>query len=171
MITLRDLAITDLDTLVSWRNDPDVSRYLADRLKSPDEAEKWYNRLTANPGVWLKAILRDELLVGYCTVEAIDKKNRKCELALVVGEKTAWGSGIGRTVLEDMLRYAFDELNMHRVWAAVARGNERSKRLLRRAGFIQEGIMREPLIIAGEYIDLLCYSLLEDEYEKRSDYR
>lgn len=164
MITIRDLTTTDLDLLVSWRNDPDVNRYLADRLKSRAEVEGWFNRLRSNPRIWLKAVLRDGRLIGYCTVESIDEKSRKCEPALVIGEVNSWGLGIGRTVLEEMLKYAFSDLHMHRVWAAVARGNDRSERLLRRAGFSQEGVMREALLIAGEFTDLLCYSMLEMDY-------
>jgi RimJ/RimL family protein N-acetyltransferase len=168
MIETRDLVQQDLDALVRWRNDPAVNRYLSDRMRTPEEAASWFEHLRTNSKVWLKAICEDGRLIGYATVESIDEKNRKCELALVIGESDCWGKGIGKSVLRDMLRYAFDSLGMHRVWAVVARGNERSERLVRRAGLVQEGVMRETILIGGKFVDLLCYSMLEDEYISHS---
>jgi RimJ/RimL family protein N-acetyltransferase len=165
MITHRDLSPDDLDDLVRWRNDPDVNRYLSERLMTKDEAEAWLRRLRSNSKAWLKAILYDNRLVGYGTVESIDEANRKCELALVIGEKDVWGRGIAGTILAEMLRYSFDELHMHRVWAVTARGNARSERLLTSAGFSHEGTMREPIYKAGAFFDLHIYSILESEYK------
>lgn len=164
MVEVRDLASEDLDALVHWRNDPAVNRFLADRLRSRDQAESWFYQLRARDKIWLKAIIDDDQLIGYAVVESIDEKNRKCELAMVIGEIDHWGKGVGAFVVKKMLEYAFDTLHMHRVWAAVARGNERSERLLRKAGFSQEGVMRETLIIGEKFTDLLCYSILENEY-------
>jgi len=165
MITHRDLTLNDLDALVRWRNDPDVSRYLSDRLRTKDEAEAWFQRLRKNPHIWLKAVLYDDRLVGMASVEAIDETNRKCELIMVIGEKDVWGHGIGGKILTDMLRYAFDDLHMHRVWAVFIAGNERSERLLKRAGFSFEGTMREAISKSGSFADLLIYSILEKEYQ------
>ncbi len=166
MPQLRDLTNDDLDALVRWRNDPEINRYLADRLKTKEEAEPWFNRLRGNPKVWLKAIIENGTLIGYAAVEAIDEKNRRCEMAMAIGEKDYWGKGIATEVLKIMLEYAFVTLGMHRVWAAVARGNMRSERLIERAGFIREGVMRETLVMNGQFTDLLCYSMLEDEYRR-----
>ena len=166
-ITLRDLAPADLDSLVRWRNDPEVNRYLSDRLKTRAEADAWYQRLRSNSKVWLKAVLESDQLVGYAVVESIDEKNRKCELALVIGETPHWGKGIGTHLIGEMLYYAFDTLRMHRVWAVVSRGNYRSEALVKKAGFINEGTMREAVMIGDAYTDLLCYSQLEEEYRTR----
>ncbi|MBU0985078.1 MAG: GNAT family N-acetyltransferase [candidate division Zixibacteria bacterium] len=164
MTTIRDLTEDDLDAIVRWRNDAHVNRYLSNQLRSQPEVEVWFNSVKTHPKIWLKAIIDNDQIVGYAAVESIDTINRKCELAMVIGVADRWGRGIGATVLQVMLAYAFDTLGMHRVWAAVARGNDRSERLLRRAGFRQEGIMRETLIIQDEFTDLLCFSILEDEY-------
>ncbi|MCP4570470.1 MAG: GNAT family N-acetyltransferase [FCB group bacterium] len=161
----RDLTMEDLDSLVRWRNDPVVTRHLSNRMQLREEAEAWFHKLKANPKIWLKVIIEDGQTIGYAGVESIDEKNRKCELVLVIGESDYWGKGIGKSVLMTMLEYAFDTLHMHRVWAVTARGNDRSERLLKKAGFMQEGIMRETIIIGERFTDLLCYSILEHEYK------
>jgi len=51
MTSLRDLTLKDLDSLVRWRVDPNVNCYLADRLKSRDEADVWFNGLKSNPQI------------------------------------------------------------------------------------------------------------------------
>jgi len=132
MTKFRNLTVEDLDALVRWRNDPLVNRYLANRLKSREEAEAWFNKLKAHPKIWLKAIIEDGQIIGYAAVESIDEKNRKCELAVVIGEIDRWSNGIGTIVIKTMMEYAFDTLHMHRVWAAVARGNDRSERLVKK---------------------------------------
>lgn len=164
MTELRDLEKQDLDALVRWRNDPVVNRCLADRLKSIEEADAWFKRLKTQPRIWLKAIIDDGQTVGYASVESIDEKNRKCELAMVIGDPDRWGKGIGSLVMNSMLKYAFEDLHMHRVWAVVSRGNDRSERLIKRAGFRYEGVMRDSIMIGGKFTDLLSYSMLEDEY-------
>jgi RimJ/RimL family protein N-acetyltransferase len=168
VVAVRDLTKGDLGLLIEWRNDPQVNRYLSDRLKTQSEIEVWFDRLRSDPRVWLKAILEDDRVIGYAAVESIDEKNRKCELGLIVGETDSWGRGIATQVLQLMLKYAFETLNMHRVWAAVIEGNIRSARLLKRAGFFHEGTMRESIITAGILSNLEFYSLLEDEYKSTS---
>lgn len=165
MTKIRNLEIDDLTSLVRWRNDPQVNRYLSNRLLTIQDAEKWFTSLTANRMVWLKAIIHDNQLIGYGVVESINTEYRRCELAMVIGETEYWGKGIGSHVIKEMLAYAFDTLKMHRVWGVVAKGNERSERLLKKAGMIHEGVMRETIIINEQFTDLLCFSILEDEYK------
>lgn len=164
MINVRDLTKDDLDILIKWRNDFQVNRYLSDRLKKLDETEVWFDRVRSDPKVWLKAIIEDDRLIGYAGVESIDERNRKCELALIVGEIEFWGRGVATEVLQLMLKYAFETLRMHRVWAAAIEGNVRSTRLVKRAGFAYEGTMREAIITVEGFSNLEFYSLLEDEY-------
>jgi len=164
MVTFRDLTPEDLDNLVHWRNDPVVNRYLDDRLKTREEVDAWFSRVKATPLVWLKAILLNDRLIGYGAIESIDEKSRKCEVAIVIGETASWELGIGGTVLRKMLQYVFSERGFHRVVAVVASGNRRSERLITGAGFTFEGTMRDALLIGGAFTDLLCYSMLENEY-------
>ena len=48
---------------------------------------------------------------------AIDLINRNCEFGIVVGNKRYWRQGIGKTVINEMLKMAFKQLTMHRVMA------------------------------------------------------
>ncbi len=164
MLTLRDMITDDLDPVATWRSDPTVNCYLSDRLKTRPEVESWFERVKAKPKVWVKVIMYLDSPVGYAAVESIDEQSRKCEIAMVIGEVSVWGKGIGTSVSRTMLDYAFRELHLHRVVAVVIRGNERSERMIKWLGFVYEGSMREAMLISGKFHDLLWYGMLESEY-------
>lgn len=63
------------------------------------------------------------------------------------------GRGYMREALEEVLRWAFDDLGLHRVMANYRPENERSGRLLSRLGFEREGYARDYLHIAGRWCD------------------
>ncbi|WOB11348.1 GNAT family N-acetyltransferase [Piscinibacter gummiphilus] len=73
------------------------------------------------------------------------------------------GKGYMREALSCVLRYAFDELKMHRVMANYIPTNERSGALLRRLGFSVEGYARDYLFLNGEWKDHVLTSLIEQE--------
>src|SRR5215510_5022193 len=164
--TLRDLTEEDLDTLLQWRNDPQTNRYLSNRVKTKEESVTWFKWIKSDPKNFLKGILYDGALIGYCIVEDIDDLNRKCEVGIIIGKTQHWGKGIGKSTVKEMLRYCFTDLKLHRVLAVIAHGNHRSEELFKKMGFTYEGTLREATKIAGQFTDLLCYSMLEDEYKE-----
>ncbi len=165
MTTLRDMTKDDFLYIIKWRNDPQINRYLTNRVKTKGEAEAWSKRVKGNPKNWLKIILYEDEPVGYAIIEDVDESRRKCEIAIIIGSRNLWGSGIGHAVIKEMLEYCFDKLHLHRVLGIVSRGNDRSIRLLEKAGFMHEGTLRDSLLIDNRFTDLLCYSMLEDEYK------
>lgn len=62
-----------------------------------------------------------------------------------------------------MIRFAFGELALHRLEAACLPRNDASRALLRRSGFIEEGMARQYLRINGSWEDHLLFSLLIDD--------
>ena len=60
----------------------------------------------------------------------------------------------------------FDDMNLHRLSAACLSEHIVSKITIEASGFSLEGIKRDAIYKNGKYHDLLCYSLLKDEYKK-----
>lgn len=154
----------DLDTLCRWRNHPDVSRFLSQRVKTIDQATVWFQKVTGDPNDLLLEISVDGVLVGYGIVENVDLHSGKCEIGIVIGEPDYWGRGIGKTALAAMLEYCFKKLLLNGVLAVIARGNERSVALFENSVFTHEGTLREATLINGQHTDLFLYSLLKREY-------
>jgi ribosomal-protein-alanine N-acetyltransferase len=73
--------------------------------------------------------------------------------------QAAQGQGLMYEALTAAIRYAFDDLKLHRIMANYVPANERSGRLLRRLGFVVEGYAYEYLLIDGAWRDHLLTSL------------
>lgn len=79
-----------------------------------------------------------------------------------IGERFA-GRGYMTAAVRAVVNFAFDELALHRVEAACLPRNERSRRLLRRVGFHEEGLARAYLRINGAWEDHVLYALLAED--------
>jgi ribosomal-protein-alanine N-acetyltransferase len=83
-----------------------------------------------------------------------------------VGEKHA-GKGIMVEAVGLLADYAFRVLRLHRIEAACIPDNARSIRVLEKAGFQREGLLRSYLRINGRWHDHYLYALISDDHERR----
>ena len=164
-----DLAIApfstdDLASVVKWRTDADVNRYIRAGLRTLESVRGWYDDYFSTGENLLFAIRLEGDLIGYCTIEHTDSDNRKCEIAIVVGEKSHWQKGIGQATVWLLLDKVFSEFEMHRVQAIIYEDNVASINCFTRAGFQLEGRLRQAKRIGEEYGDVLVYGLLRPEW-------
>ena len=115
---------------------------------------------------WGVARLEDDQIIGVCTLAHLSAQNRRAEVGFALNREH-WGGGWMSEAVGVLLEYAFGPLNLHRLEADVDPLNEGSIRLLERAGFIKEGLMRERWIIAGKTSDSVYYGLLAREWKQR----
>lgn len=171
-IEFHELQEHDLGHILKWRTNPEVKRYLTTRHRTPEEIAAWHKRITGDGNSLLCGISCDGVLVGYGVVDGVvegsDRVLRKCEAGVTIGEPYLWGQGLGKSIAQHLLQYGFAHLHMCRVLAVIARGNTRSERLFQSLGFTHEGTLRDATVIDGQFTDLLCYSMLEDEYRQKT---
>ncbi|MGP0106221.1 GNAT family N-acetyltransferase [Rhodoblastus sp.] len=106
----------------------------------------------------------DEALLGGITLGNMRRGVAQCgTLGYWMGEKYA-GKGLMTKAARALLRHAFLEMGLHRVEAACATDNERSRRLLERLGFQREGYARAYLLIDGAWQDHLLFAMLERDF-------
>ena len=74
------------------------------------------------------------------------------------------GKGYGSQALRLVLKYAFEELEAHRVWLDVKDYNQRAKKLYEAHGFVVEGVLRECLKTEEGYESLIIMSVLRQSY-------
>ena len=79
-----------------------------------------------------------------------------------IGERYA-GKGFMHEALRLVVRHAFETLRLHRIEAACIPDNERSIRVLEKAGFRREGLLRSYLRINGIWHDHYLYALIADD--------
>ncbi|PSQ27369.1 GNAT family N-acetyltransferase [Halobacteriales archaeon QS_9_68_17] len=78
------------------------------------------------------------------------------------------GDGVMTEAARLLVRYAFEELRLHRVRGRALATNEPSKRVLRNCGMQEEGVMREAEHVNGEYVDMVYFGVLREECENQN---
>jgi RimJ/RimL family protein N-acetyltransferase len=168
-IHLRAFEKEDLDTVLRWVNDEEVTRNLSDALIYPlsraDEI-KWLESVSvANPREKVFAIeTLDRELIGSVGLHTVNWVERKAELGIMIGEKQFWGKGYGSDSMREILRIAFEKMNLNRVYLRVFENNSRAVRVYQKCGFQQEGVLREDHYTGGRYYNTLVMALLKQEY-------
>lgn len=109
--------------------------------------------------------VEDGALIGTVDFCDIEWNNQCAWLGIGIGERTEWDKGYGTEALQLALRYAFAELNFHRLSLTVIATNERAIALYEGAGFKREGAFREFGLRDGRRYDLLLYGILRSEWE------
>ena len=172
-VRLRAIERSDLSRCVRWLNDPEVVRYLAAYFPlSMAQEERWFERLLSDEDRRVFAIeAEDGTHIGNIGIDGLDWKNRSAALGIFIGEQECWGHGYGTDAVRTLLRFAFEELNLHRVWLTVHDDNPRAIRCYEKCGFRQEGRDREARFSNGEYHDELRMGILESEFVQGRDQR
>jgi len=102
-------------------------------------------------------------LIGAIEIREIDREHLQAELSFWL-MKSAWNQGYMSEVLPPILQYAFLNLGLNRLYAYHMARNSASGRLLRNAGFVQEGILRQRVRKWGEFEDVVLMSILREEW-------
>jgi diamine N-acetyltransferase len=74
------------------------------------------------------------------------------------------GQGLGRRILAELIRMAFEEFHAHRLFLDVFDDNLRARHIYESLGFAEEGLMREAALRNGQYCSLRLISLLDREH-------
>jgi RimJ/RimL family protein N-acetyltransferase len=168
-IHLRAFEVEDLDTVVRWVNNEAVTSHLSDALIYPvskaDEI-KWLESVSmANPREKVFAIETSSgRLIGSVGLREVNWVERKAELGIMIGETDCWGQGYGTAAVLEVLRIAFEKMNLNRVWLRVYENNTRAIRVYEKCGFRQEGVLREDHCSGGAYYNTLIMGILKREY-------
>ena len=163
---LRRIEREDIPTFVRWFADPEVRSFLL--VNSPishAQEEKWFERKLEDDDSELFAIeTLDGTHIGNIELLSFRQIHRRAELGVVLGEKAYWGQGYGSDAIRALLRFGFEELNLHRIQLRVYEDNERAIRAYQKCGFQLEGRLRDAIYRRGRYYDLLMMGVLDHEF-------
>ena len=171
-VRLTALTQSDLPTIVQWHQNPEFLR-LFDALPAYPKPEaalaQWIDDTNKATDAFLFAVrsLDSDELIGYVELDGILWTHRVSGVSIAIGEAKHRGQGYGHEVMQLVLRFAFDELNLHRVQLTVFSYNERAIALYEKLGFQREGAHREHLRREGKHYDMYLYGLLRSEWEDR----
>jgi len=94
---------------------------------------------------------------------SISPRHKHAELGYWIGEPY-WGKGYATEAAAAMLRYGFEERNLHRIFAHYFSQNPASGRVMEKIGMQFEGLLREHIYKDGKFVDLYLYSILRADF-------
>ena len=160
-ITLRPLDLSDIDAFMVWATDDKVARFCRwDAYTSKADALDFIkNKVIPHP--WFRAICLNGQPIGTISVTRnIGNDECRGELGYALGYKY-WGKGIATKAVKLVANTIFSEWpHLERLEARVLVENVGSQRVLEKAGFQREGVLRKYMTLKGKTRDLTMFSLL-----------
>lgn len=167
MIDLRDLVREDGPSLLAWRRQPEVNRWMCDQPPQTEAAhEAWLQELLADSSRRAWIITRHGAPAGFLMLSGLDNCNRRAEWGWYVGDPDARGRGVGRAAQALGLDKAFDDLGLEKVWAEVLADNEAALKAQAAAGFRREGYLRSHVLKDGVFHDAVLLAMLVEEWRE-----
>jgi UDP-4-amino-4,6-dideoxy-N-acetyl-beta-L-altrosamine N-acetyltransferase len=165
-ISLHPLERRHLDRTRAWANDPELAR-LMDRARPVAQAEheRWFASLREQTDRAYFAIELNEGArhIGNVWLWAIDRRHRKAELRIVIGEHDCLEKGTGTETISLVCSYAFENLGLHKVYAYVLATNPRARRAFEKAGFTLEGTLKEDRHVDGGFTDVYLLGKIQGQ--------
>jgi RimJ/RimL family protein N-acetyltransferase len=172
VVGLDGLRESDSDLLFQWINTPETVRFNADFKPIHESAHRaWMESITRDRSRVIFAIrsLEAGKLVGVVQLIDLHPVHRSAELIIRVGEERDRGRGIGTEALLLVRRFAFQDLNLQRVWLRVFADNLRAVRAYEKAGFVHEGRMTRACFINGRWCDELIMATLAPDPDQAAE--
>ena len=162
LMLMRSMENSDLELVLSWRNNPEVRRYMFSQHEiSFSEHLSWFESSLNNP--WKKLLIfeNNQKPQGFVSFSEVGGGG-VADWGFYMAPDAPKGSGqsLGRTALS----YAFDKLNLHKVCGQVLKFNQRSILFHRSLGFRLEGTTRDAYFDGESFHQIYCFGLLCKEW-------
>jgi ribosomal-protein-alanine N-acetyltransferase len=171
MINLRRIRRSDAESIQQNGNDKDVTRYLF--TPYPYTMEHAYSFVRASHRMYRKETgyplgiehKETKQIIGLIGLYRVDHINGFAETGFWLG-KRYWRKGYTKEAVILTLRFAFEDLDFHRIYARAFKPNTASIKLIEKLGFVHEGTLRKHVYKYGRYMDMHFYGMLKEEFNK-----
>jgi len=156
----------DEEGIVRHGDNRNIWLQLRDRFPHPythADAERWLaHALQAQPETNFAIALGDEVVGGIGYQFGIDVERFSAEIGYWLGE-ALWGRGIATAALRAVTRHAFATHELNRLFALPFARNLSSIRVLEKAGYVREGVLRHSAVKEGVVLDQVLYAVIRSE--------
>lgn len=159
-IDLLPLEKEDMPQVLKWINNEEISFYNGARLPvSLHEQNAWYEK-TAGDKSKKKLVVcsKNGEKAGLATLFNIDHRNQNAEIGVYI-DPDYQGKGYAKESIGLLVNFTLNELNMHKIYAAILDFNVNSIKLFEAAGFKTEYIKKEAYYTGGKFSDVHVLSL------------
>jgi len=168
-VQLRPVRISDVDSIMEWINDPQVTRNFAgmsEPITREQETAFLSSMIESKTDRMYAVESNDGVMLGTAGIHKIYWPARNGRLGLVLGVPSARGRGLGQQTLQLLTALGFNELKLHKTWIMHYASNARMHHIVRKLGFTEEGVLRDEYFHKGVFHDMLRHSMLEDEFRE-----
>jgi RimJ/RimL family protein N-acetyltransferase len=166
-IELRDFRPDDAPAVHRWFNDPRVTADLVGSRGtfSEHDARGWIERAmdTSRDRKWSILLDGGTEPVGFVALFGLERETGP-ELAVLVGDPSAWGKGVAREAERQACLEAFRRYGAHRIHAEIPATNRAAQKVVTHLGFRREGVMRSAIRRGDEAVDNEIWGLLPEEF-------
>ncbi|MCY7918169.1 UDP-4-amino-4,6-dideoxy-N-acetyl-beta-L-altrosamine N-acetyltransferase [Bacillus vallismortis] len=162
--SLRTLKEKDLDTVLRWRNDERIRQSMYnDQIITEKQHHQWFKNLNSSKTEHYFIFTIDQTDTGFVSFKDVDHHNHHCYWGFYIGEaQSPKGSGSVMGFLA--LEWAFQQLEVEKVYGEVLSNNEKSLSYHQSLGFRKEGHFRNHIVRKNKYLDVIRYGLLKEEW-------
>ena len=169
-VILRPLVEEDIPHFFKWMNDPEVTQYLRTYLPMSIAQEKdWLDQISRpKPDSVTLAIVDKETgkIIGSMGMTGISHKNRIATTGASIGDKEYWGKGYGTEAKMLLLDFAFNEMNLRKIYSDVIAYNKRSIAYSEKCGYVEEARLKNYYFRKGKYWDKVILSVESKRWQK-----
>jgi RimJ/RimL family protein N-acetyltransferase len=170
LVTLRPPRPEDLDQMIKWFEDIEVTRYLEMRFPPGIEAEKeWLEKKAKEPDEIYWVVEHEGRAVGGTGIHGIDWKHGIGTTGTAIGDKAVWGKGLGRELMQLRADFAFTQLPLRKLRSEYIDGNEASGRAQAACGYQIIGRRKAERFVDGRWRDMILTELMREDWEKRRE--
>ena len=150
-----------------WFEDQDVCRYNSHGKYARNGAwfRSFYKSANRDDRVVWAVCHRDDGHIGNISLQEMSFINRNAEFAILIGDRRHQGRSVGTYAGRALLRHGFEKMNLMRIYCGTAATNIGMQRLAISLGMTEEGRRRRHLFLEGEWVDMVEYGILKDEFE------
>ena len=168
-VFLRAIEKEDMEFLREMINNPELERNVVGWSFpiSKYEQERWFESQIQNKNNIRYIIEVDRERIGVVTITNIDWKNRKACHGIKLCNDKVKGKGYGTDAVMTIMKYAFEELQLNKLYSTILDYNIPSMNLYKKCGWLVDGVLRESTFKGNQYIDEMAVSILKKDYEER----
>jgi ribosomal-protein-alanine N-acetyltransferase len=169
-LIIRKIRSEDADAVHAFKSDLGTTRYYGQYPHcSVEETRHWIEKNLSDQQqrkaiTWVIVSKNDGIVIGECCFWNFDSEHRCAEIGYELHPDHNH-KGIMTETLSAIISFGFSEMGLHRIEANPLACNQRSRDLLLKLGFREEGVLRERVHFHNQNLDQVYYGLLAHEWE------
>lgn len=169
---LRPIEIDDANAVFEYRSDSDTNKYQSWIPKTVGDVKEFIEKVSPTiniPGTWFQFVIllnESNIVIGDIGIHFSESDNDQTEIGCTL-DKSFQGKGYATEALKQVIAFLFNDLNKNKIITSIDPRNIKSINLVEKTGFKKEALFEKSLLINGELVDDLIYSILRTNQIKQ----